>query len=160
MNIAALNDEALLKLRAEVEKETSKRGLVTSVGEIGEKLAIDLFRRRPDLPVLTLAPVGTKNVDAMSRDGERYSIKTLLRATKTGTIYPDPTDVTKQLFEHLIIVLLTPDYQLQRVVVLSWSEFCAVRSWDRRMNAWYVGRSRRAFDEGRQIFPKLVDQTQ
>jgi len=153
IEISKLGDEVLLKLRAEVEREATRRGLLLTVGDIGEKLAVDLFKARPDLPVLIAAPRGTKNVDALSRDGERYSIKTLYRAKKTGTIYPDPAERERQLFEHLLVVLLSEDLQLARVVMLSWTQFCMVRSWDSRMNAWYVARSRRALDIGRQVFP-------
>jgi len=152
-DLEQLSDEALLKFRLMIEKEALNRGLALSVGDLGEKLVIGLFKSRPDLSVLVPAPRGTKNVDALSRDGERYSIKTLLRAKKTGTIYPDPLDPQRQLFEFLLVVLLSENFELVRVVALEWSEFCQVRSWDSRMNAWYVARSKRALDSGRQLFP-------
>lgn len=152
-NLAPLSDTELLKLHSSVSHEAARRGLSVSVGDLGEKLAIEIFRTRPDLPVLVPAPRGTKNVDALSRDGERYSIKTLLRARKTGTVYPDPADPDRQLFEHLLIVLLSDQFELNRMVALDWDQFCEVRSWDKRMNAWYVAKSRRALEMGRQIFP-------
>lgn len=151
IDISALGDDQLLKLHAAIDREAARRNLALGVGELGEKLVIELFRSRPDLPVLVPAARGTKNVDALSRDGERYSIKTLLRAGKTGTIYPDPGDQDRQLFEFLVIALLTDEFELGRVVALRWDQFCAVRSWDKRMGAWYVSRSRRALDLGRQL---------
>ncbi len=154
IDVAALSDDEFLALRSIVEREARRRGLSLSVGELGEKLVIDLFRKRADLPVLGPAPTGTKNVDALSRDGERYSIKTLQRARKTGTIYPDSENRNRRLFEFLVVALLSDSFELSRVVVLSWDEFCQVRSWDSRMNAWYVGRSSRALDSGCQVFPK------
>lgn len=154
LDVASLRDDELLVLRSIVESEARRRGLSLSVGELGEKLVIDLFKKRADLPVLGPSPTGTKNVDALSRDGERYSIKTLQRARKTGTIYPDADDRDRQLFEFLVVAFLDDGFELSRVVVLSWDQFCQVRSWDRRMNAWYVGKSRRALDVGRQVFPK------
>lgn len=159
IDLSELTNEDLFKLRADIEREATRRGLALNVGELGEKLVIDLFKRRTDLPVLAPAPKGTKNVDALSRDGERYSIKTLQRARKTGTVYPDTVDEDRQLFEYLVIVLLGDGLELSRMVLLSWEQFCEVRSWDRRMSAWYVGRSKRAFDLGRQIFP-LMDQSE
>ncbi|MFK2878722.1 hypothetical protein [Rhodanobacter hydrolyticus] len=157
IDLTSLSNNNLLKLYSEIEQEARRRDLSLNIGELGERLVIELFKRRTDLPVLGLASKGTKNVDALSRDGERYSIKTLQRARKTGTIYPDSENKDKQLFEFLVIVILTDSLELSRVVILSWNQFCRVRSWDRRMNAWYVGRSKRALDLGRQVFPHPID---
>lgn len=158
INLDPLDDIQLLELRAAIDAEARKRGLNFNIGEIGEKLAISLFKERPDLPVLSAAPRGTKNIDAISREGNRYSIKTLQRAKKTGTVYPDPLDKGRKLFEFILIVLLNDDLTLSRVVELDWEQFCAVRSWDIRMNAWYVARSKRALDCGRQLYPKASSQ--
>lgn len=152
-DLSRLSDTELLRLRSSVDREALRRGLALSVGELGEKLAIETFRTRSDLPVLSPAPRGTKNVDALSRDGERYSIKTLLRAKKTGTVYPDPGDPDRQLFEFLLIVLLSDHLELVRIVALDWEQFCEARSWDKRMQAWYVAKSKRVLDMGRPIFP-------
>jgi len=153
LDLSRLSDTDLLRLRSSIDREAFRRGLALSVGELGEKLAIDIYRTRPDLPVLAPAPKGTKNVDALSRDGERYSIKTLLRAKKTGTIYPDQGDPGRRLFESLLIVLLSDHLELVRIVALDWDQFCEVRSWDKRMQAWYVAKSKRVLDLGEQIFP-------
>ncbi|WP_217902505.1 hypothetical protein [Xanthomonas hortorum] len=152
-DVGQLDDIQLLALRAQIDAEARKRGLNFNVGEIGEKLAISLFKERTDLPVLVPAPRGTKSIDAISRAGNRYSIKTLQRAQKTGTIYPDPLAPERQLFEFILIVLLDESFTLERVVELDWEQFCVVRSWDTRMNAWYVSRSKRALDCGRQLYP-------
>lgn len=154
VDLKSLDDIRLLELRTAVDREARNRGLSFNVGEIGEKLAITIFKERPDLPVLAPAPRGTKNIDAISRDGNRYSIKTLQRAKKTGTIYPDPVDNDRRLFEFILIVLVNDDFSLERIIELDWQQFCTVRSWDIRMNAWYVARSHRALSVGRQIYPK------
>jgi hypothetical protein len=92
-------------------------------------------------PNLQAAPPGTQNVDALSRRGDRYSIKGILDARKTGTIYPDRDDPDKQLFEYLLIVKIDQNWQLEAIWELDWQTFCQVQSWDRRMAAWYVGRA-------------------
>lgn len=158
IDLKILNDIKLLALRAEIDREARSRGLSFNVGEVGEKLVIDIFKERPDLPVLVHAPRGTKNIDAISRDGNRYSIKTLQRAKKTGTIYPDQLNNERQLFEFILIVMIQEDFTLERIIELDWQQFCAVRSWDIRMNAWYVGRSNRALSAGRQIYPRPAPQ--
>lgn len=159
VDLELLDDIQLLELRAAIDTEARKRGLNFNTGEIGEKLVISLFKERPDLPVLTSAARGTKNIDAISREGNRYSIKTLQRAKKTGTIYPDPLNKERKLFEFILVVLLNDDFTLSRVIEFSWEQFCVVRSWDIRMNAWYIVRSKRAMNCGRQVYPKLSCQS-
>jgi hypothetical protein len=149
-----LDDIGLLQLRAEIDSEARSRGLRFNVGEIGEKLAIAEFKGRADLPVLLPTLTGTKNIDAISRNGERYSIKTMQRAKKSGTIYPDREDEKKQLFEYILIVLMRDDFTLERIIQLDWDLFCNVRSWDVRMSAWYIARSERALARGCQIYPR------
>jgi len=137
--INTLSDDELLRLRATLEIEMRKRGIAFSVGQIGESLVIDHFNSTHGLPNLLMAPVGTKNVDALSRNGDRYSIKTIWHAKKTSTIYPDPKDKEKQFFEFLLIAQLNDDLTLKSIHQFSWYEFTKVRSWDSRMSAWYIG---------------------
>jgi hypothetical protein len=136
--LASMSDENLVLLRASLRAEMRKRGIADSVGAVGEQLAIEHFRKTPGLPKLQLAPRGTKNVDALSRNGDRFSIKTVCEGSKTGTIYPEADDSDKQLFEHILIVKLAGDWSLESIHQLSWVEFVKVRSWDKRMNAWYI----------------------
>lgn len=136
--IVDLKSSELLKLRAEIEVELNSRGVKFSVGDIGETLAIEYFNTTGGLPTLRDAPVGTKNIDAISRDGERYSIKTIKSGTKTGTVYPDREAPDKQLFEYMLIVMLGRRYELQRIYRLTWQLFTKLRAWDSRMQAWYV----------------------
>lgn len=154
MNIplTKLSDAALLLLRADLRSEMRKRGIADSVGVVGEQLALDYFRNTPGLINLQLAPTGTKNVDALSRSGDRFSIKTLCEGSKTGTIYPDSDEPEKQLFENLLIVRLTPGWTMKSIHQLSWSQFLDVRSWDKRMNAWYVSISKRSLSVATEIF--------
>ena len=134
-----------IRIRAFVDREAHRRGVKLSVGEIGEKLAIEHFVSTSRLPNLVMAPTGTKNVDALSRDGDRYSIKTIQRAKKTGTVYPDGSNPDKQLFEFMLVVVLNDQLQLTRIYQFTWLQFLEIRAWDRRMNAWYVPCSKKAF---------------
>jgi len=147
-----MSDEGLILLRAGLRAEMRKRGIADSVGAVGEQLAIEHFRKTPVLPKLQLAPRGTKNVDALSRNGDRFSIKTVCEGSKTGTIYPEPDDFEKQLFEHILIVKLAEDWSLRAIHQLSWADFVKVRSWDKRMNAWYVAISSRTLGVAQLIF--------
>ncbi len=142
-DLPRLTDDTLLRLRALLEVEMRRRGLAFSVGDIGERLVLEHFNKTSGLPVLLLAPRGTKNVDALSRNGERYSIKTIWKAKKTGTVYPDSKDANKQLFEFLLVCRLSDDFSLRSIHQFTWDEFLKLRSWDRRMSAWYVACSER-----------------
>lgn len=148
-----LTNESLMLLRSELRAEMRKRGLADTVGDVGEQLVIAHFRKTPSLPKLQLAPPGTKNVDALSRDGDRFSIKTICDGSKTGTIYPDP-DADKQLFEFLLIVRLSKDWALHSIHQFTWKQFLDVRSWDKRMNAWYVGITKRNLSLATEIWSK------
>lgn len=147
-----MSDDRLVLLRAALDVEMRKRKIAFSVGGVGEGLAIEYFRKTPTLPKLQSSPHGTKNVDALSRNGERYSIKTVCNAKKTSTIYPDKEDQKKQLFEYILIVKLAKDWSLESIYQLSWADFLKARSWDKRMSAWYVGISARTLGVATLIF--------
>lgn len=144
VSVTTLSDHELIKLRHEIEKEVRRRELKLTVGDIGEQLIVEHFNSTPGLTNLQIAPRGTKNVDALSHDGDRYSIKTVLDAKKTGTIYPDRNTPDNQLFEFLLVATLSEDHALKSIHQLSWDQFLAVRRWDKRMSAWYVPYSAKA----------------
>ena len=152
MDIKSYNNKELLLLRIEIERELAFRGIPYSVGEVGEELVINYFCSTPGLPNLINAPIGAKNVDALSRDGDRYSIKTTQKGNKTGTIYPDPGNPDKQLFEFLLVVKLSEDLNLESIHRFSWDKFLEVRAWDKRMNSWYVPTSKKRLEVGECIF--------
>lgn len=153
--LVSLSDLDLLRLRARVAAELKKRGLALNVGQVAESLAIATYNATPGRANLQPAPTGTQNVDALSRRGDRYSIKGVLDARKTGTVYPDREDPDKQLFEYLIVVRIDADWQLVALYEFDWKTFCEVRSWDRRMNAWYVGLAAKTLARATQIMPRV-----
>lgn len=153
-NLAELTDRSLLQLRVDLEAEMTRRGKHFSVGGIGETLVIDFFNTTPGLPTLVKAPPGAKNVDCVSRDGDRYSVKTLWKAKKTGTVYPDALDRDRQLFEFLLVVRLNEHLELDSIHRFSWKSFLQVRKWDKRMSAWYVGCSATTMKAAETVFQR------
>lgn len=147
-----LEDAELVRLRAALDVEMKRRNIAISVGQMAEELAIQFFNSSAGCPNLQAAPRGTAYVDALSRKGERYSIKGICNAKKTGTVYPDP-DPNKRLFEYLLIVKMGQDWSLEAIYEFDWSTFCDCRSWDKRMNAWYVGASMKALSKAKQYSP-------
>lgn len=150
-----LADLDLIRLRAAVEVEMRRRDIALTIGQMGEQLAIDYFNRTPGYPNLISAPAGTANVDALSRKGERYSIKTICNAKKTGTVYPDPDDNEKQLFEYLLVVKMNQDWTLSAIYEFNWKLFVQHRKWDKRMNAWYIGASSRTLEAAKKYSPQV-----
>ncbi|MDW9652914.1 hypothetical protein GOA97_00125 [Sinorhizobium meliloti] len=151
--LLSLDDSELIKLRAALDVEMKRRKIAVSVGAMAEELAIQFFNRTSGCPNLLASPIGTANVDALSRKGERYSIKGICNAKKTGTIYPDADDSKKQLFEYLLIVKMTRDWSLEAIYEFNWQTFCESRSWDKRMNAWYIGASNKTLAKARIYLP-------
>ncbi len=149
-------DAELLRLRATLDSEMRRRGLALTVGQVAEKLAIDYFNSTPGCSNLREAAVGTANVDALSRRGDRYSIKGVLHSRKTGTVYPDTEDQNRQLFEYLLIVRLDVDWALQSIYEFDWATFVSCRSWDKRMNAWYIGMASKTLARARHYAPALI----
>ena len=76
-----LKSNELIELYGDVIKELKNRKIIRSkniTGVLGEYLSIEAYNNNSKFPNLQAAPTGTKNIDAISRDGERYSIKSKL----------------------------------------------------------------------------------
>ena len=149
-----ISDDEIISLRTEIEKEFKRRKIKFSAGEIGETVAVNFFNTTPGLDNLQRAPTGTKTVDALSRKGERYSIKTIKDGSKTGTIYPDPENKNKQLFEYILLVLLDEDFKLKSLYRFSWKQFIKIRQWDKTMNAWYIPKTLKAIKLSDTLYDK------
>ena len=144
VDIEKLSTEEIIKLYPKILKELKNRNVIQSknlIGEIGEFLAISYYNKNPNLPNLKRADASTKNIDAISRDGERYSIKstsTGLTGTFWGLEPPDSEKKDKQKFEYVVIVRFDNDYALDSILEISWNQFLEIKRWHSRMNAWNV----------------------
>ena len=141
--ISDLSDEEIWTLYAHVGLRLKARKLVRTrniVGERGEFLAIKIYNETPGLANLQAAPEGTQNVDALSRKGERYSVKTISEPGHlTGVFYgcgdQDDSNPEKK-FEYVVIVVIDKYYQPVRVLELTWNQFLKYRRWHKTMRAW------------------------
>ncbi|GAH44897.1 unnamed protein product, partial [marine sediment metagenome] len=73
-----LSDTELIEAHSTVIRLLKERGIIHSknvIGDLGEYLAIKYYHETPKLPKLQPAPPNTKNVDALSANGDRYNIK-------------------------------------------------------------------------------------
>ena len=155
-----LNPAELIRLYSEIIKQLKEKEVIRSnnlVGDLGEYLAIDYYSKTRGLPRLQAAPPSTKNIDAISTDGDRYSIKCITGKT-TGVFYgipkpgEIPDDQIKQSFEYLIVVILNSDFELDKILELDWKTFLKHRRWHSRMNACNVTVAKKVEAECKTIF--------
>lgn len=100
MKIEQLSTKEVIKLYSASIKELKRRKIIRTnnvIGDMGEYLAIAHYNNTPGLPNLTPAPVGTENIDAISRKGDRYSIK----STSGNVTGWSQRDLTCRIFRNL-----------------------------------------------------------
>lgn len=141
--IDSASDDTIWELHPYIGKQLKSRGLVRTrniTGERGEFLALKIYRDTIGLPNLQAAPEGTKNVDALSRDGERYAIKTISGKTVNTGIFAGladrKEDAIDKKFEYLIIVVLDSDLKADSIFELTWEQFMELKYWNGGMKGW------------------------
>ena len=160
MDFDRLKDEEVIHIYSDSIKELKKRNIIRTknvLGELGEYLAISYYNKTSNLPKLQTAPIGTQNVDAMSRNGERYSIKSCSTST-TGVFYglqpKGSTIPDKQAFEYVIICHFDDDCQLQEIYELDWEAFLKHKRWHKRMTAWNLVLCKELIADAKLIYKK------
>ena len=129
----------LIRQYSGIIKELKKRGVIEGkklIGDYGEYLAREYYKKNPNFPNLGKAPTGTKNIDAVSRDGKRYSIK-----TTSGTItsvFHSLDDLNEQKFEYVVIVILDDGYDLKNVLEIDCEQFLKIKKWKLPEKAWNI----------------------
>lgn len=151
-------DEEVWQYYAACEQELQSRGLVRTrniVGERGEFLTIETYNKIAGLPNLQAAPEGTQNIDAISRKGERYSIKTMTEPSKTTGVFYGCGDkdaiIEKEKFEFVVVVIIDKNYQLKNIYEINWSQFIELRRWHKTMRAWNLSVTEKFINEARKI---------
>ena len=129
MKLNDLSDKDIISLYSDIITELKNRDIIRTknlVGDLGEYLAIDHYSNTPGLPNLQAAPQGTRNIDAVSRKGERYSIKST-SGNRTGVFYglndPDSAEAEAPKFEYVIIVIFRNNFKLDSILEIPWLVF-------------------------------------
>ena len=164
INLDELNNEELWLGYGEIQQELRNRNLARTnnmVGERGEFLVIETYNSISGLPNLQAAPEGTQNVDALSRKGERYSIKTISEpGSTTGVFYgigeKDDKGIPERKFEYVIVVQLYKNYRPKRILELNWEIFLKHKKWHSTMRAWNLSITKKLLAEAKII----LDNTQ
>lgn len=162
VDLTALNTAEIVSLYCETIRELKVRGVIRTnnvIGDLGEYLAVEYYNNTAGLPTLAAAPIGTENIDAISRKGDRYSIKST-SGNVTGVFYGlEPKGSTiqdKQKFEYVIICKFNSDYELEEILEMDWETFLRHKRWHSRMNAWNLSLTREVCSDCRVIFQKLI----
>ncbi len=142
MELSGYSVMELITHYSETIRELKKRGILRTnnvVGEIGEFYVLEKYNADKKLPTLRTVPVGTKNINAIDQNGERYSIKST-SGNVTGAFYglqaPNSTEADKPLFEYVVICKLDENYGLEGIYQVSWDIFLKHKRWHTRIKAW------------------------
>lgn len=156
--------EEIIQLYSGAIKELKRREVIRTnnvVGELGEYLAITHYNNTPGLPNLSPAPVCTENIDAISRKGDRYSIKSTSN-TSTGVFYglePEGSSIPdKQKFEYVILCKFDDDYELETILELDWDTFLKNKHWHKQMTAWNLSLTRKLREQCKVIYERPAGQ--
>lgn len=161
MDLKSLDDSDVINFYSQSIKELKRRNIIRTkniTGELGEYIAVEYYNNDTRLQNLQFAPPSTENIDAISRKGERYSIKTITNTGSTGVFYGLPPQGSNenipQKFEYVIIVKLTDDFELERILELTWNEFLEHKRWHSRMQAWNLSYSNKLISLVKNIYNK------
>lgn len=157
--LESLEDDALWEAYSGVIGHLKKRNLIRSrniIGDRGEDIVIKFYNNTPNEQKLQLAPEGTQNVDAISRKGERYSIKTIgYPNTTTGVFYglnfPDNNSPEEKKFEYLVIVVINEEFKPLEILECNWNTFLKYKRWHKTMRAWNISLTKDFKKECREV---------
>ena len=118
LDLSKYSPTEIITLYSSSIKELKRRGIIRTnnvLGDLGEYLAIEYYKNTKGLPKLQPAPVGTKSIDAISVNGERYTIKSTTVNT-TGAFYglepPESSTPDRQIFEYVVVVRFSKNMEL------------------------------------------------
>ncbi len=158
MNLSELQNSQIIALYSDLISELKSRGIIRTknlLGDLGEYLAIEHYNNTPGQPNLQAAPAGTQNIDAISRKGERYSIKST-SGNLTGVFYglndPDSPEVESQKFEFVIVVLFDNNFKLKKILEISWDLFIQHKRWHKTMRAWNLSITQKLVADSTSVF--------
>mgnify|MGYP001464125691 FL=1 len=149
----------LISPSSEAFLELKRRGVLRTkniVGELGEHYAIEHYTKNSKLPSLSIAAVTVKNIDALSRNGEIYSIKTVSSRKGTTGSFWDPESIEKneKKFDYLLIVIIDQSYALDMILELSWEDFFKYKRFNKRMNNYNISLTNTLINEVNVVYER------
>ena len=100
--------------------------------------------------------VTVKNIDALSRNGEIYSIKTVSSRNGTTGSFWDPESIEKneKKFDYLLIVIIDQSYALDMILELSWEDFFKYKRFNKRMNNYNISLTNTLINEVNVVYER------
>lgn len=161
MDLEKLDTAELIDAYSQIIIQLKKREIIRTknlLGDLAEFLVIDHFTKTPHLPNLQSAPAGTKNVDAISRQGERYSIKAT-SGNLTGSFWglnpPGNPSLEPQKFEYLIVACFDDNFKLKNILQANWLVFLENKSWNKTMECWKITITKKFVDSCQIIYERV-----
>ncbi|WP_129690268.1 DUF6998 domain-containing protein [Gottfriedia acidiceleris] len=155
---SVMNDTEIVQVYNYWLDELKERKIIRNnnvVGEIGEYYALKYYNENPELPNLKSVPIGTKHFDAISINGDRYSIKAT-RNKSTGVfngLNDINTDIPEeQQFEYVIIVQLNSDYSVKAIYEINWKNFLHHKKWNSSKRTWNLSLSKHFEKDAKLVF--------
>lgn len=163
IDLNKLDEEELWELYGLIIKRLKEIAAIRTnnmTAERGEQLAISYYNNTRGLPKLLATQTGTRNFDAISKNGERYSIKTIKLPNRlTGVFWGLGTPekpISEKKFDFLIIVVINEYYQLESIHEISWDDFYRLKKWHKTMKAFNISITREFCNCGKIIFVRKV----
>ena len=160
MDLSKMSNSEIVRLYSGAIRELKQRGVLRTnnvIGDLGEYLAIEKFSQTSGLPKLQAAPVSTQNIDAISKMGDRYSIKSTT-GTTTGVFYglqPKGSGIPDtQKFEYVLICKFDDNCSLEAIYQITWEQFLKHKHWHSRMQAWNLTLSKSLVSDSVVIYKK------
>lgn len=158
MDFSKCSGIELIEIYGQLLEKMRDDGLIRSknvTGDLGEYIVIDYYCKTKGLPKLQFAPPSTKNIDAISVTGERYSIKCTTTNT-TGAFYGITKDADdsslRPLFEYVVVIKLSDNFQPTLILELDWDTFLRHKHWHSRVGAYNLIVTNALIEDGRVIY--------
>ena len=160
MDFSNLSGVELIKVYSELLSEMYAKNLMRAknvTGDLGEYIVIDYYNKTRGLPKLQFAPPSTKNIDAISVNGERYSIKCTTTNT-TGVFFGIEKNVDynniRPLFEYVVVIKLDATYQAELILEIDWECFFKHKHWHSRVGAYHLMITKALISDSKVIYQK------
>ena len=156
IDLDKFEDQDLIGLYPKLIKELKKRKIIRTnniVGKIGEFYALEIYKKTSGLPKIHHAPPSTKNIDAISVNGERYAIKSS-STNQTGNFSSLPIDDDKRMFEFLITIWFDKEYEIYLVLECNWDIFVKHRKIKNPEKRWEISKAKSFIADCKKIFDR------
>ena len=128
-DLQKMDSLSVAKLFSASFEELSYRNIIRSddiLQDLGDFFVFDLYEKKPVLPYLAYAPNKSTNVSAVTRNGNRYCIKSFIGNSADNFLGFDETELSNsdfKMFEYVILCKFDKHYELLAIYEIDWFTF-------------------------------------